>query len=144
MKQSNDELNQFYAQAVKWACRGAFLLIAIGMTYVVTRESYNFSHWIPHSFLRQIGVPYQAVLWGEQNADLFLHFFGAMILTLLIFGAKLAFFQTRALAILIFVCFLCLSAEVFQHAIGRGVESRDLLLGILGSFMAYLAINKNN
>jgi len=144
MNQSNDDLNQFYADALKWACRGAFLLIAVVFTYVVTRESYNFAHWVPHARLRDIGIPYKAVLWGERNADLFLHFFGAMILTLLIYGAKLVFLGTRPLAIFAVVSILCLSAEVFQFAIGRGVESSDLLLGILGSFMAYSTFNKKN
>ena len=144
MKQSNDELKLFYQQVCKWACRGAFLSIAAVMTYVVTRESYNFSHWVPHPLLKKIGVPYEVVLWAEQNADLFLHFFGAMILTLLIFGAKLWFLKTRPIAIFTVVSFLCISAEVFQFSIDRGFESSDLLLGILGSFMAYSTVNKKN
>lgn len=144
MKQSNDELNQFYAQALKWACRSVFLLLAITMTYVTTRESYNFSHWVPHNFLRGLGVPYRAILWAERNADIFLHFFGAMALTFLTYGARLTFFNARPLFIFILVSILCLSAEVFQFSIGRGMQSSDLLLGILGSFMAYSTVNKKN
>lgn len=142
MNQSNDELNQFYKDLFKWSCRGIFLVIFTVMTYVVSRKSYNFSHWVPHQMLRNLGIPYHVVLWGEQNADIFLHFFGAMILTLLIYGAKLALFAGRANTIFAVVCFICVAAEAFQFAIGRGIESSDLLLGILGSFMAYLSINK--
>jgi hypothetical protein len=144
MKQSNDELNRFYAQVSKWVCRGTFLIIAGMMTYVATRESYNFSHWVPHPLLKNMGVPYAVVLWSEQNADIFLHFFGALFITLLIFGAQFWFFKTRPLAIFIFVSFLCAGAELFQYLIARGFESNDLLLGILGSFMAYSAIKKKN
>ena len=142
MNQSNDELNQFYKDLFKWSCRGVFLMTFTVMSYVVTRESYNFSHWIPHQMLRNLGIPYHVVLWSEQNADIFLHFFGAMILTLLIYGAKLALFKGRCIMIFVVVCTICVAAEVFQLTIGRGVESSDLLLGILGSFMAYLSINK--
>jgi len=144
MNQSNTELKQFYSDALKWACRVVFLLLVILIAYVATRESYNFSHWVPHHFLRDIGVPYDAVLWSERNADIFLHFFGGMILTLLIFGARLSFLTPYPFAIFVAVSILCLTAEVFQSSIGRGAESSDLLLGILGSFMAYLAIDKKN
>jgi len=144
MNQSNTELKQFYSDALKWACRVVFLLLVILIAYVATRESYNFSHWVPHHFLRDIGVPYDAVLWSERNADIFLHFFGGMVLTLLIFGARLGFLIPYPFAIFVVVSLLCLTAEVFQSSIGRGAESSDLLLGILGSFMAYLAIDKKN
>jgi len=121
MNQSKDELKQFYSHALKWACRSVFVVLAMLMTYIVTRESYNFAHWVPHHFLREIGIPYQVVLWSERNADLFLHFLGAMALTLLIYGARFKVFIAP-----------------------RGFESSDLLLGILGSFMAYSTINKKN
>jgi hypothetical protein len=142
MKQSNDELNQFYPQASKWMFRGFLLFASFAMTYVVTRESYNFSHLVPHRWLREIGVPYPFVLWSEQNADILLHFIGAMILTVLISGSKLPFFNSRPLTIFILVSALCVGAELFQLIIGRGVESSDLLLGILGSFMAYSALKQ--
>ncbi len=144
MNQSNTELKQFYSHALKWVCRVVFFLSIIFLTYVVTRESYNFSHWVPHHFLRDMGVPYHTILWSERNADFFLHFFGGMILTLLIFGARISWLASSPLAIFIAVSLLCVTAEVFQSSIGRGAESSDLLLGILGSFMAYLAIDKKN
>ena len=114
------------------------------MTYVVTRPSYNFSHWIPHDFIRSMGVPYSARLWAEQNVDVFLHFFGSFAITLLFFAAKLNLKLARPLTISLFVAFLCVSAELFQLSIGRGFESSDLLLGILGTFMAYLTIKNKN
>jgi hypothetical protein len=141
MKQSNSELNRFYPQASKWTFRGLFVSASLAMTYVATRDSYNFAHWVPHRWLKEIGVPYHVVLWSEQHADILLHFFGAMILTVLIFGSKLPFFKSRPLAIFTLVSTLCIAAEFFQLMIGRGAESSDLLLGILGSFMAYSALN---
>lgn len=144
MNQSNDELNKFYPQALKWTCRSLFLLLATLMTYVVTRESYNFSHWVPHSLLRGLEIPYQAILWGERNADVFLHFTGGLVLTLLIYGSRLTLIDNRPARVFILISILCISAEIFQFTIGRGMQWGDLLLGILGSFMAYLAINKKN
>jgi hypothetical protein len=144
VNQSNRQLNQFHVKLGKWICRGIFVLLMAVMTYVASRDSYNFSHWVPHRWLRQIGVSYETILWGEQNADIAMHFFGAMILTLLIFGSKLFFFESRPLTVFLAVSILCLSAEGFQFMIGRGLESSDLLLGILGSFMAYWEINKKN
>lgn len=144
MYQSPDELKQFYSQLSKWACRAVFLMLALLMAYVATRQSYNFAHWVPHHLLRDLGIPYKAVLWGEQNADLFLHFFGGLSLTLLIYGARFKIFVDQPWLILLFVALLCLFAEFFQFVIGRGIESSDLLLGILGSFMAYSTINKKN
>jgi len=141
MKQSNDELNRFNSQASRWVCRGLFLFAFLAISYVATRDSYNFAHWIPHRLLREIGVPYHFVLRSEQNADVLLHFFGAVILTALIFGSKLPFFKSYPLSIFALVCVLCIGAELFQLMIGRGIESSDLLLGILGSFMAYSALN---
>lgn len=119
-------------------------MLALLMAYVATRQSYNFAHWVPHHLLRDLGIPYKAVLWGEQNADSFLHFFGGLSLTGLIYGARFKIFAAQPWRILLFVTLLCLFAELFQFVIGRGVESSDLLLGILGSFMAYSTINKKN
>jgi len=148
MNQSNDELNQFYPSAlrwaVKWLSRITLLVLISIMTYVASRTAYNFSHWIPHDFVRSLGVPYSTRLWAEQNADVFLHFFGAFFITLLIFTAKLHKKVTRPLTISLFVSFLCISAELFQLYIGRGFESGDLLLGFLGTFMAYLTIKNKN
>lgn len=148
MNQSNDERNEFSASkpnwALKWLSRLALLALLTLMTYVATRQSYNFSHWIPHHFFRDIGVPYSARLWAEQNADIFLHFFGAMSLTALIYAAKISKILSRPLTSSLCVAVMCVCAEIFQYSIGRGFESSDLLLGFFGIFMAYSAINKKN
>lgn len=113
------------------------------MLYVVTRPAYNYATWVPHDFLRSIGVSYQTLHWGEANGDLFLHFFGAAAITLLIYAARLPFLNQSAWRAYCSVILLCIGAEIFQYTIGRGAQSSDLLLGISGGFMAYLAINKN-
>lgn len=148
MKQSNPERNEFSVQRAKWVKKWLSRLILIAllvvMTYVATRSSYNFSHWIPHYFFRDIGVPYSARLWAERHADIFLHFFGAMSLTVLIYAAKFNKILSRLLTISVIVAAMCVCAEIFQYSIGRGFESSDLLLGFLGVFMAYSTINKKN
>lgn len=144
MNHHNDELKFFYSKQLMIICRVMLLTLIIAAGYVVSRPSYNFSHWIPHDFIRQIGVPYNTVLWVEQRADVLLHFFGGLILSLLIYASKLPFFKNNATRTFIIVCIFCLAAEILQHIIGRGFDYLDLLLGILGSFMAYLSINKNN
>lgn len=117
------------------------ILLSFSMIYVVTRPSYNFSHWLPHGFFRNIGIPYNAVLWGERNADKLLHFGGAIVLTWLVYYSKLPTINHHKSFIIVMV--LCIGAESVQLAIGRGFNSSDLLLGILGTFMAYLSITKN-
>lgn len=149
MKQSNPERNKFSAQPltralIKWLSRLILVALFASMAYVVTRHSYNFSHWIPHHFFRDIGIPYSARLWAEQNADLFLHFFGAMTLTVLLHASRINKSLSRPLTISSIVAAMCVFAEIFQYSIGRGFESSDLLLGFLGVFMAYLTINKKN
>lgn len=148
MKQSNDERNRFSVREpnwpLKWLSRLVLVALLTLMTYVATRQSYNFSHWIPHYFFRDIGVPYSVRLWSEQNADIFLHFFGAMSLTVLIYAAKISKILSRPLTISLSVAAMCVCAEIFQYSIGRGFESNDLLLGFLGVFMAYSRINKKN
>ena len=126
-----------------WCCRLGLIGLAGIFTYVVTRSSYNFAHWVPHNLLRTIGLDYATILWAEQNADIALHFFGGFGLTLLLIHARLPFISLplwRPLAIIVLLCF---AAEGAQYLIGRGTETSDLLLGICGSFMAYLASYKN-
>lgn len=129
---------------MKWFYRALLVLLASALTYVVTQPSYNFAHLVPHNLLRQVGISYASILWAESNADIFLHFFGAAVLTWLIHGARLPYLHCKRYSSFIVVCSLCIAAEVVQYFIGRGVETSDLLLGICGSFMAYLAIDKNN
>ena len=126
---------------IKWFSRGFLISLVVIMTYIVTRPSYNFSHWMPHGLLRSVHIPYKAILFFEQHADKALHFFGAAILVWLIVRAQL-FSINKGLAFT-FTVLLCVGAEVVQWKIGRGYNSSDLLLGISGSFMAYLGITEN-
>ena len=128
----------------RWFYRAALLVLFVSMAYVVTRNGYNYAHWIPHAFLRDLGVSYTSLLWAERHGDLFLHFAGAFILTPLIYFAALPVVSLTTRRSFISVMLICIGAELTQLMIGRGLESSDLLLGILGSFMAYLAIEKNN
>ena len=143
MKQSNKELNLFWPKLKMIICRITLFALIVALGYVVSRPSYNFAHWMPHNFIRQLGGSYESLLWAEQHADVALHFLGGFITTLLISVSTLPFFKAEPLRILILVCIFCLAAELLQLRIGRGFDYLDLLLGILGSFMAYLAINKN-
>ena len=126
---------------IKWFYRCLLLTLTALMTYVVIQPSYNFAHWVPHTLLKKLHIPYNAVLFGEQHADKFLHFFGAALLVYLITKAQIPCFNKHKAFIL--TCLLCLTAELVQFFIHRGFNSSDLLLGILGSFMAYLRINEN-
>lgn len=128
---------------IKWFYRFVLLTLFLSMTYLATRSSYNMAHWVPHNALRELGVSYQQLLWFEHHTDLFLHFFGSLLLTLLLFGADLPLMRQKAAFCLAVVIGLCVLTEFVQHSLGRGFESKDLLLGIFGSFMAYLAIHKN-
>ena len=127
---------------IKWFCRCLLVLLTSFMTYVVVQPSYNFSHLIPHSLLKQLNIPYKVVLLGEQHADKFLHFFGAIALVFLLTKSQIYLINKRWAFIL--TCLLCLAAEMTQFFIQRGFNSSDLLLGFLGGFMAYLGINENN
>lgn len=143
MNHSNKELELFWHKSVVFLCRTVLLLLIIGITYVVSRPAYNFAHWIPHNLIRQIGVSYEHMLWAEQRADIALHFIGGLLLTLLLVGSQLPFLHLKTLRVFTLVCVFCIAAEIMQHLIGRGFDYLDLLLGILGSFMAYLGIIKN-
>ncbi|MFT5571320.1 MAG: hypothetical protein ACI9FR_000234 [Cryomorphaceae bacterium] len=72
-----------------------------------------------------------------------MHFTGAFALVLLINFAALAIVSLTPQRAFIAVVTICITAELTQLLIGRGLETSYLLLGILGGFMAYLVIEKN-
>ncbi len=127
---------------MKWFCRIGLLVILAAFSYVVTRPSYNFAHWIPHNLMRSVGFNYSEILWFEQNADIVLHFMGAFMITALLIRARIPMISQPRVRAFLFVFTLCVAAEGVQYIIGRGIETSDLALGISGSFMAYLALNK--
>ena len=114
------------------------------MSFVATRPVYNFAHWVPHNLLRDLGVPYATVLWAEQNSDYLLHFGGGFALTVLLRWSELPLTGQSVIRCVITVAALCFAAEIYQYLIDRGAETSDLLLGISGCFMAYLALFKNH
>jgi len=118
------------------------LIILTSFAYIVTRENYNFAHFLPNKLLRNIGFSYDTILWVEQNADVVLHLIGGFLITLLLILSDLPILRYSRWIPVVLVCCLCVLAEVFQDLIGRGKETSDLLLGICGSFMAYLAANR--
>ena len=126
-------------EQTKWFARIVLILLVLGMVYVVVQPEYNFAHWIPHDVLDQLGISYLSQLWLEQNADLGLHFFGSAVLYLLIWMSQWAVVKSQETSALLLVLALCIAAEVVQHVIGRGFSERDLLLGFLGTFVAYFA-----
>lgn len=128
----------------KWFYR-ILLFIVLGIGgYVVLQPEYNFSHWMPHRALRSAGVPYSAILWFEQNADIALHLLGGLLIATLLYASDLPLLRQSAAKVFTCMVGLCLLAEILQFAVGRDVELKDLLLGISGSFMAYLAIKQKN
>ncbi len=129
---------------IKWFYRSCLIVLIAALTYVVVQPAYNMAHWVPHNTLRRLGANYDQLLWIEHNVDLALHAAGGFIITVLIVFSKLPFIDGSGRRALILVSVLCLCAEIVQLSIGRGAQSLDLLLGIFGSFMAYLALYKNN
>jgi len=126
---------------MKWFYRALLIILIVSMTYIAIKPNYNMAHWVPHSFLRAIGIPYQIILWSEQHIDKLLHFVGAGMLVLILTKARLT--SISATISLFIVIALSIAIELVQLMIGRGFNSSDLLLGILGSFMAYSGIRKN-
>jgi len=126
---------------IKWFCRIFLLVLVIVMTYLVTKPAYNFSHWLPHSLFRSLNIPYKVILFSEQHIDKVMHFFGAASIVCLVTYAQ--FFTIKKGGAFLFTAILCLGAEFVQWKIGRSFNSSDLLLGILGGFMAYLSITEN-
>lgn len=146
MKQQTKFLNLFCKKNLS---RALLLLILLTLSYTAIRQNYNLAHWVPRCSLRAIGIPYHTLLWFEQHMDAFLHFLGAAILVFFIFASKLpgiANYSSHRQASIAFilVVILCIFAEIAQFIVGRGTETLDLLLGILGGFMAYFAIDKDN
>jgi len=94
--------------------------------------------------MRRMGLNYEQLLWIEQNTDIALHSVGGFVLTLLLHGSKLPGIRPHPSRAVICISILCVVAELVQLAIGRGIDYSDLLLGIFGSFMAYLVVYKNN
>jgi len=140
-------MNQHNEQT-KWFSRVGLIVLSAVLVYLVIQPSYNIAHWVPHNALRRLGANYDHLLWIEHNIDLVLHAVGGFLVTALIIMSKLPIVGRSEMRALCLVCVLCIGVEISQFAVGRGAplreQSLDLLLGIFGSFMAYLAFKKNN
>lgn len=129
----------------KWFSRACLAVLVGLLAAVAFQPEYNFAHWVPHRFLRDLGLSYQALFWFESNADVLLHFLGAWALTYLLYRADFAVFAGRFWIVWLVTVALLVIAEAIQHVIGRGIDYGDLLFGTLGCFMAYFTIiEKNN
>ena len=128
---------------IKWFSRAITCILLVLLGYAATRSEYNSAHWVPHSLLRKFGAPYELVLYAEQNIDAALHFFGAAALVFALWFSKLPLLPKSSSKTAYLIALLCVGAESFQLLVGRGWQSSDLLLGMLGCFMAYLMISKN-
>lgn len=131
--------------ALTWFCRITLLGATSLMTYVVLLPQYNFSHWVPHAYLKRIGAPYSFQLWLDHNLDKLAHVIGATSILLLLYGAKL-FFQKQAhlrlCLCVISTAFCVIGAELAQKWIERGFSFPDILFGVGGILIALILIKK--
>ena len=121
----------------KWFCRAALALLVISVCFVVFRQSYNFAHWVPHNFLRSIGLSYASLLYFERHADKLLHIVVAFTLTKLMIYAEIQSISRPKHRALILVIAVLILVEIIQWQIGRGFEVTDAALGIISSYWAY-------
>lgn len=129
---------------IKWFSRITFGSLLGFLTYAVSQPHYNSAHLVPHTLMRQFSASYESILFAEQNIDGALHLIGAAMLTAALWLSQLPILSKTSGRAAIVIALFCLAAEGWQYQIGRGWHSSDLLLGILGCFMAYLAISKSN
>lgn len=128
-----------------WFCRITLLGGISLMIYVVTLPQYNFSHWVPHGYLKSIGAPYSLQLWLDHNLDKLAHFLGAIFILTLLYGAK--FFLYKRDNLRFYVCVLAtfsliIGAELVQKWVERGFSYADILFGVMGVFFASFLIKK--
>ncbi|NND80922.1 MAG: hypothetical protein HKN50_00705 [Gammaproteobacteria bacterium] len=121
---------------IHWFYRLTLLLLGVAVAYVVLQPSYNFAHWIPHSHLRAIGIPYEMLLAFESNADKLLHPLMGFVLTWLLLQARIPFLSLPPSRAWLVVLVLMIGAELWQFFIGRGFESLDITLGALAALLA--------
>ena len=130
---------------ITWLCRLLLIILCLTMSYIVLLPQYNFSHLIPHNFIRGLGVPYELRLQFEQHSDKIFHFTGALGLTILLDRSEIYFknlaFKRLSLTIII-VGGMIIAAEIAQFKIGRGFSRLDIFMGLSGLLIAALFLFK--
>lgn len=117
------------------------LLVALVLFcgYFALQPDFRFYHWVPHNWLRNIGVPYAWVLGLERHGDKFAHTLLAALLFIVITHARL-YYPTRPKKRLMISLWLLISiilgAECAQLAMGRGFTIGDIIAGLVGLFAA--------
>jgi len=124
----------------KWFCRTALCCLILLMSSLVFRQSYNFAHWVPHDYLRSIGLSYSALLYFEQHADKLLHIVIAFTLTVLLICSEIEKISRPKHRALILIVTGLILVELLQFQIGRGFGVLDAGVGILASYWAFSLI----
>ncbi len=136
-----------YHTLITWLCRLLLISLCLSMGYIVLLPEYNFSHLMPHNFIRSLGVPYEFRLEFEQHSDKILHFIGALGLTILLDRSKIYFkqqqFKRLSLTVII-VNSMIIGAEIAQFQIGRGFSVLDIITGGSGVLMAAILLFKRH
>jgi len=140
----NTQLNgSRLVSVMKWSCRLILVSMTAAMTYIVLLPQYNFSHYVPHPLIKRLGFSYKQQLWVDHNMDKAFHFFGALILVHLLFGANIYFRQRPNYRLVLssaLVLFAVFAAEYAQQYIGRGFSKPDIWIGVGGTCLAILLI----
>ena len=122
-----------------FCCRIALFVIIPVVSYAALYPGFASYHYVPHGLLRDVGVPYAAVLWFEMHLGDLLHFIVAFALVLLIPSANILGKRSPAVqrtVSLIIVATVAPVIEFYQWLVGRGFESIDLIAHFLGMLLA--------
>lgn len=132
-------------------------LILFWGTWLALQPGYSLSPWMPYDLMRWLGFHYSALLWLDHNVALIMHFWIAIIGTVLLYYSRFShprlaistIFRSQAgttrlsphVCALAF-CTLALATELVQLIVGRGFELTDLLVGWLGIAIGFLIVRK--
>jgi len=138
-------MSGFLKVASEYASRVLFLLILGVGGYIAMQPEFNMAHWTPNQTMRQLGIPYRFILAYEHYLPWMLHFFVALLLTLLLFYSKFYFRQdiSKRISLSFFLMIgLILGNEIVQSFVGRNVQVSDLLVGLAGIVIATVFLRK--
>ena len=119
------------------------ILLVVFSANIAFRPGLNLAAYTPNQLMRDLGFSYQAILAYEHHLSSVLHILVGFLLTLLITGSKL-FLATatrkRVVVSATLVVGLAVCAEFIQAAIGRNVETADVVYGLIGILTAVMVI----